>query len=603
MITNHQFSDAPLFEIETTDKQIVISIDGKPDLITNDLLYDDGIVLEESLCSEMQLRFGACESNQIKVKMSATAVSYSLEGKTIHVKEYLDGHSNNLLDIGTYKVVSDEKNAETDERTIIAYDALKDVLEADVSDWYNTLLPADDSTTTIALMRASFFSHFGITEETVVLPNDSMPVKKTYSTPLSGATVVRDICEANGTFGHMTRDNKFRYINVVQQTIPLYPSDDLYPSDTLYPSDGFNRVMSALSQDGGYISGEFENFSVEKITQLEILSEAGDVGQTIGSGTNIYTVEDNALFFGMTAADLTTYGTRLFNEIKDTTYTPFELEALGSPCYEVGDGIVCQTHNGIIKSYILRRTLTGVQFLIDDYSAEGAATYTRDLGTIRSSVKALQNKANILTRDVDQTMSEIYNEQGASRITQNAEAITSEVTRATEAEGSLSSRITQNATSITAKVSKVSPTGQTNFSWEMTNSKMEWKTNGNRIMLLDASGLEIKGKVEATSGKIASFTIGTYALEYNGLNAIYGKTDQGMKIFEIGDSNFDTVRINGSAIQINASLLQIDSGQGVEIDGDLELTLGDLIVGGVSKTPEWKQLSAVQPTDYVLVGT
>lgn len=603
MITNHEYADAPLFNIDQTDKQLLITIEGKPDVIDNTLLNDDGMELIEALCEEDQLHFGSCVASQIRLTMDVNAVAYSLEGMTIYVKMYLNGHTGTVLDIGTYKVESDQKDSNTDNRIITAYDALKQMNEADVSSWYDTLLPNDDSTTTLKTMRDSFFLHFSVTQDTVNLPNDAMPIKKTYVKPLNGATVIKDICEANGVFGHINRKGKFVYLNIVQNTTPLYPSDDLYPSDTLYPSDGFNRVMSMADSNGGYISGEFENYSVQKIDVLEILSEAGDVGQTIGSGDNIYTIQDNALFFGMSASQLTQYGGNVFDAIKNATYTPYELEALGSPCYEVGDGVVCQTYNGIIKSYILRRSLVGVQALIDTYSAHGQATYTRDFGNIRSSVQALQNRANILKRDVDQTMSEIYNEQGVSRITQNAEAIALEVTRATGAEGKLSSRITQNATSITAKVSKVSPKGQTSFSWEMTDSKMEWKTNGNRIMLLDASGLEIKGKVEATSGKIAKFTIGNYALEYNGLNAIYGKTDQGMNIFEIGDSNFDIVRINGSTMKIDASLLQIDSGQGVEIDGDLELTLGDLIVNGVAKTPVWKQSSSVQPTDYVLVGT
>ena len=50
MITVNDYADAPKFEKESVDKQIVISIRSKPDTITNDLLYDEGLHLEESLC-------------------------------------------------------------------------------------------------------------------------------------------------------------------------------------------------------------------------------------------------------------------------------------------------------------------------------------------------------------------------------------------------------------------------------------------------------------------------------------------------------------------------------------------------------------------------
>ena len=61
----------------------------------------------------------------------------------------------------------------------MAYDALYDVINADVAEWYNTLLPDKDSITTMKAFRDSFFKHFGIEQAGVQLVNDDMKVEKT----------------------------------------------------------------------------------------------------------------------------------------------------------------------------------------------------------------------------------------------------------------------------------------------------------------------------------------------------------------------------------------------------------------------------------------
>ena len=616
MITNHEYADAPLFNIDQTDKQILVTIKDKADVIDNTSLNDDGMELLEALCEEDQLHFGSCVACQIKLSMDVHACAYSLEGKTIYVKMYLNGHTGTVLDIGTYNVESDQKDSNTDNRIITAYDDLKRINEADVSAWYDTLLPNDNSTTTLKSMRDSFFSHFGVTQETVDLPNDTMIIRKTYTTPLSGKTVIEDICEANGVFGHINRKGKFVYLNIVKNTTPLYPSDDLYPSDTLYPSDGFNRVMSMADENGGYISGEFENYSVQKIDALEILAETGDVGQTIGSGTNIYTIQDNALFFGMSAAELTTYGTKVFDTIKNATYTPYELEALGSPCYEVGDGVVCQTYNGIVKSYILKRTLTGVQAFIDDYSAKGEPLYTVELNTLRSQVQRNSMRGNILRRDVDQTMSEVYDQYGYSRITQNANSITAEVSRAEGAEGNLSSRITVNANNIALCVKKdtnyngieISTSGvkvvstAATFVVDSTNFKVDG--NGN----VTASNVDLTGKITATSGKIGKLAIDNGWLSYNPSgNTLYKvlSFDNANQYLVFGTQSLDTY-IDGSTVTLHCgansiSLLDL-LGQLWIHSGGAGVKIGD---GTIDKTCKWVKIGDLaneDPDDYVMVG-
>jgi hypothetical protein len=81
----------------------------------------------------------------------------------------------------------------------------------------------------------------------------------------------------------------------------------------------------------------------------------------------------------------------------------------------------------------------------------------------------------------------------------------------------LSSQITQTADGIRASV--VSKTGgaESSFGWNLDASSHKWYANGQEVMRVSASGLKVKGQIEATSGKIGGFDIGSDALSYNGL--------------------------------------------------------------------------------------
>lgn len=69
----------------------------------------------------------------------------------------LAGNTANTFQIGRYKVYSDTPEADRTKRDIVAYDALYDMINADVAEWYNTLLSDKDSATTMKAFRNSFW--------------------------------------------------------------------------------------------------------------------------------------------------------------------------------------------------------------------------------------------------------------------------------------------------------------------------------------------------------------------------------------------------------------------------------------------------------------
>lgn len=68
---------------------------------------------------------------------------------------------------------------------------------------------------------------------------------------------------------------------------------------------------------------------------------------------------------------------------------------------------------------------------------------------------------------------------------------------------------------IEAKVSQESPEGQTSFSWKLLSDSHRWYANGQEVMSITASGLTVRGDVQATTGTIGGFNISATAIWNN----------------------------------------------------------------------------------------
>lgn len=476
---------------DSVDKQLSIVTDDGQIHITNNELHQEQFELTESLCSESELTFGSCEAGMVKFTVSN--IFSGLKDKWITIQMVLAGNMANPFQIGRYKVYSDTPEADRTKRDIVAYDALYDMINADVAEWYNTLLPDKDSTTTMKALRDSFFGYFGIEQADIQLANDDMKVGKTVEPEeLSGATVLNCICEINGCFGHIGRDGRFHYIYLEQEIQGLYPRNDLYPADDLYPREPKStRIGKNL-----YISARYEDFLVKSIDKLQIRKEEDDIGVIVESGTNAYVIQDNFLVYGKGNEELTDIANNIYEKIRGIIYRPFSADCKGNPCIEVGDAVRLPTRYEIIESYVLKRTLKGIQALRDNYEAAGEEYRSTQVNSVHKSIIQLKGKTNVLTRTIEETNSKITDvESGlsseikqtatdiraevkntadglSSSIHQNAESIATEVKRANEAEGNLSTKITQTAESIATEVSKNYETKE-----NATNTKIELETS------------------------------------------------------------------------------------------------------------------------------
>lgn len=426
----------------STDKQMVISVVGTNQKIDNSMLEIGTFALEESLCSESELKFGACEANC--VKFTARNTAGNIIGKTISIEETIDGDSQNPMPYGVFKVASDVPTADRTKRQITAYDAMYDIINTDVKAWYAGL----SFPMTLKQFRDSFFTYLGIAQVETNLVNDSMTVNKTIvatqtddssavteESSISGKTVVTAICEINGCFGNINRNGKFEYVFLKAITSALYPAEDLFPADNLFPSDANTESMT-----GHYITFDYEDFQSKAITQLEIKTSEDNAGAIVGTAGNNYSITGNFLVSDKTGSELEQIANNILPVMKQAEYIPIKsCTCVGNPCLTLGEPIRFNTTREIVETYLLQRTLTGVQSKRDSISAQGTQTHSVKVNSIRDTIESVQRRTGKLERNADHLQStyEDLEEQTNTKFEQTAKSIVAEVNRAQKAEGQL----------------------------------------------------------------------------------------------------------------------------------------------------------------------
>ncbi len=509
-----------LFNKDSIDKQLHIT-DGDSINLGNSEIYQESFELVETLCSERDLYYGACNSAILRFTTSNLS---EFKGKTLTVSVVLANHTEAPFQFGVYKVYEDKFTADRTKKEIVCYDALYEVINANVVDWYNTILPDMETTVTLKQFRDSFFAQFGITQEAIALDNDDMVVERTISaTTLSGSDVLKSICSVNGCFGRINRQGNFEYFYVHQTTNPIYPAITLYPSEDLYPAFDGDYDATEVGRNGTYIKCQFEDFDVMPIDKLIIRDEEGEVGYTYGNGTNAYVLQGNFLLYGKNSTELQPIAENIYNRIEGAYYRPCEIEIKGNPCFEIGDGIYIKPTNASrFVTIITNRTYSGIQAQRDIFATEGTEYRDENLNSPSEQMYQLRGYSNRINRTLEHTISELENfEEGVA------------------------SEFEQTASDISAKVSKTDHNTQNTFGWTLDTTGFDVKANSVSVFKVNSTGAEIKGKITAESGFIGSSSQG-FVIDsddiHNGMTSLSDTTHNGIYLgtdgIALGKGNF-----------------------------------------------------------------
>lgn len=407
-------------------------------IIENSQMQTESIKITEGLCESDDLKFGECNAAQFEVTVAD--VQQDLTGLEFMVTLEVDGYE---MAMGIYTVDSFVRQADRRLKKITAYDRMRK-FSTDVSAWYQVLtFPL-----TLKEFRYSLCEHIGVKQIDTDLPLDDMPVSKTIDPEqLSGLDVLQAICEINGCFGHIDKTGRLRYQFL--GCAGLYPSETLFPDDDLFPGDllddeNTEQILFYKQSDTSY-----EDYIVTPIDRLQIRQEEGDVGVLYGKGSNTYVIEGNFLAYGKSSEELKRIAEAVYENIAGRSYRPCKIVNPGLPWIEVGDGLVCYTSDDVIETYCLKRTMTGIQGMMDTFEASGSIEYEENFG-IQSQIIQLEGKSAVIKKSIEQVSVDMRNlkENMETQFKQTAEAIALEAKRAGEAEAALGVRADQIALSV-----------------------------------------------------------------------------------------------------------------------------------------------------------
>ena len=369
---DYEFTDEikNLYDRDSIRKRVVVHFpSGETKDIENDRIYYENMSLTESICDETNLTFGGCNASKFEIQVAD--VDEDIRGLEIEVKQYIE---DKYVPLFMGVIDSAERQDNRRFKKIIAYDHMYTVGTQDVTDWLRTLkFPIS-----IMELRNKICEKLGFIQTSTALVNDYITISKlSIKDGVTARDVLRAICEINGVFGCITRMGYFDYISLKTTEQPFSVS--------------------------GYRKVRYEEYTVRGIESLSVRGSNGATILTIGTG-NRYVLRDNFLVYGIVGDALQEAAKNLLQKIKGITYRDFSGDGRGLPYIFLGRHIQYTVNansvgkSEVVDSYVLKRTLSGVQALKDTYSASGEE-FRPDVPADTTTAEAARQLEDYVTLD------------------------------------------------------------------------------------------------------------------------------------------------------------------------------------------------------------
>lgn len=375
---NVEESTKLLFRDDNVHKNIILTFPNLDLIIENDKIVTESLSLVETISSDDTLEIGSC--NAATLKISVADIEAELIGEEFTVEVEVE---ESKVQLGTFAVATCERQVNRRFKDIVAYDRMKN-LDVDASSWYNNTFTAG---ATLKEFRDALLTHFGIPFVEQTLTNDDVTVNRTVTLSATTAReMLKAVMELNGAFGRINRSGKFEAIIL----------NDAVPVQETYTANDYHAENIP----------KYEDYMTDVIDKVQIKSEEDDIGAIVGDGTNALVIESNFICYGKTSEQLNTIATNLLDAVSSISYTPINGNFRGLPYVEVGDCIMYENN----KSYVLNRTLSGIQALNDDFSINGSKTRS-NLTDVNSTFTRLRALTHILRNTVEELESIITDEE------------------------------------------------------------------------------------------------------------------------------------------------------------------------------------------------
>lgn len=476
---NFSESDRNIWLSDFSRKNYTAVIDGVE--YGEEIISTESIKISEILEDGTQLNFIGCKARKLEIAIINTSTEFVNKSIVIKATASLGESTTEevLLFSGTVAAVKQKSQSDI-MVTLTAYDHMADVIEMDLAAWYKSLtFPMS-----LQAFRQALPAEVKVKDEP--LPFDDVTIEKTVEPDILPAKeVLGAISSLNGRFCTCNSEGEVIFKELLKYDYQtLNPADDLFPAEDLYPLNP-STVAEHIAETE-YINAAYEDYIVATIDKVQIRSEENDIGAIYGTGANAYVLQGNFLLFGKGTEELTGIAQRLLSIVEGILYSPAKIECKGRPWVELGDLVRVFTETKVVYSYVLQRVWSGMNFISDTYQSKQTCLRSEQVNTVNTQIVQLRGKANKLTRDIEHLSSEIYNEEGNSKIEQNAQAIS-------------------------ARVEKTG--GSQSFSWELLADGFVLKCGNTEVFRCDANGITVNGY--ATAAQINSANANIQALYAN----------------------------------------------------------------------------------------
>lgn len=202
------------------------------------------------------------------------------------------------------------------------------------------------------------------------------PSASSYS-DMTVSKFVSDFAEVQGQFAKVNRTNGEIETYSFIENSEIYPSNEIYPSENIFPAGRSRTVKISKSMYSSLVSKTKQSKKVGKVivykkdyygNYQEYVAQVDDFDE---SRYSTITLSQGNFWIEQNFANAQDVANSILNMYKNNIYTPFELECTGLPWLEAGDWIAVETDEGQEMLNVNRRTLSGIQGMMDSLSAGG----------------------------------------------------------------------------------------------------------------------------------------------------------------------------------------------------------------------------------------
>lgn len=202
-----------------------------------------------------------------------------------------------------------------------------------------------------------------------------------YVLPDNLREIFEGFLEIQGDFGMYGRDGVFNEVKL-KGIEGQFPSEMLYPSDTNPPVEvGCDeRIRRSLYEKAEYADDETPQYSKVVLAYKDSDKEEQEASYNMAQESDVASDPDKYQYYSLSFNKLldqlspneeksVEFCRNLGETIKNVRYLPARVTMRGLPYLEAGDLIHVDTDDGGFNTYILRRTLKGIQTLTDEIEA------------------------------------------------------------------------------------------------------------------------------------------------------------------------------------------------------------------------------------------